>query len=307
VFLLPDWFAKSQNLSRYSRALQPVFLRVHMNESNPEVNMTETSLRVLSIIGRYRFMRSAKEFYLREEIYSQVLNSYYSLGGNGERKYHTYYHVDINYYLLVGIVFPTMSAYVLQDEKMRLIQLCEFLNDQYDQWKQNLPTVITIFDSAPWEPDFLRILDNHLESITPFLSNEFLKMLKSLSTYWETAHWKDLLDSIQYNWNAAFGGLRKSSNRQNPNLEPYRPVKSTVDPSCVTYLTVPTLGTKYRSETLEPPVLVVTLERMRNALKRPPGVVTPSDPRTREVSATVPSELLLELLQRIPEASGAAG
>jgi hypothetical protein len=50
-----------------------------------------------------------------------------------------------------------------------------------------------------------------------------------------------------------------------PVLKPYRAVKSTVDPSCVTYRTVPTLGTKYRSDTLEPPVLVVTLERMRNA------------------------------------------
>jgi hypothetical protein len=152
---------------------------------------------VQSIIGQYRFLRCYLESDWYDEIRRYVCESHYVLEGE------LYVHdtSSTHFYLLKEIIFPTMKAYTLQGEQQRLIRLCDYINEQHDQFYNNplINTEQNVFSSIPWEFDFLSILDDHLISITPHLSNEFLKMLKSLSTHWETAHWKDLLNNIQYN------------------------------------------------------------------------------------------------------------
>jgi hypothetical protein len=159
--------------------------------------MNKNVIAVHNIIGRYRFLRCYFDSGWSDEIRNYVCESTYMLEG----KLYLHSTSSTHFYLLKEIIFPTMKAYVLQGEKQRLIQLCDYLNEQHGQFYNTplSPTEQNIFSSIPWEFDFLSILDDHLESITPFLSNDFLKMLKSFSTYWETAYWKDLLDNIQYN------------------------------------------------------------------------------------------------------------
>jgi hypothetical protein len=158
--------------------------------------VNENVIAVHNIIGRYRFLRCYLESDWYDEIKRYVCETTYILEG----KLYPHSTSSTHFYLLKEIIFPTMKAYVLQGEKQRQIQLCNYLNEQHGQfYNAPLTTEQNIFSSIPWEFDFLSILDDHLESITPFLSNDFLKMLKSFSTYWETAYWKDLLDNIQYN------------------------------------------------------------------------------------------------------------
>jgi hypothetical protein len=155
-------------------------------------------IAIHNIVGRYRFLKCYRESHrCAAEIREYLCESTYTLNG----KLYLHPTSTIHFYLLIGIIFPSMKAYVVQGEQQRLIQLCNYINEQHDQFYYNplINTEQNVFSSIPWEFDFLSILDDHLTSITPYLSNEFLKILKSFSTRQETVHWKDLLDNIQYN------------------------------------------------------------------------------------------------------------